>query len=122
MNRQNIKEDLLERATRAMREAPELGDFPEKQLLKTIAASRDVAARQPHWILLRIRAMKPLSKLAASVLLACGLATVGWALFHAGPALAFEAVAQQLREAKTLSGDLIVQQPQLTMTSKFMYL
>jgi outer membrane lipoprotein-sorting protein len=122
MNRQDIHEDLLEQAIRAMREAPAIGELPKQQLLKSIAASRDAAARQPHWVFQRIRAMKPLSKLAASVLLVFGLAAVGWALFHAGPALAFEAVAQQLREAKTLSGDLIAQQPQLTMTSRFMYL
>jgi len=122
MNRQNPDEDLLDQAVRRIQDVPAFGAVPTQRLLKSLAASRDAATRQPHWIFERIRAMKPLSKIAASVLLALGLVAAGWAVLNARTALAFAAVAEQLHESKTLTADLVLQQPQITMRWKILYL
>ena len=122
MDRQDPNEQLLEKAILAMRQAPALGDFPQEQLLKSIAASRDAAARQPHWIFQRIRAMKPLSKIAASIFLALGMIAAGWAVLNGRTALAFATVADQLHDAKTLTADLTIEMPRMTMHWKIMYL
>ncbi|HSZ59871.1 MAG TPA: hypothetical protein VK797_29790 [Tepidisphaeraceae bacterium] len=122
MNRQDHEEDLLEQATRAMREAPALGELPEEMLLQEIAASRDAAARQPHWIVSRIRAMKTISKIAASILIALSIVGAGWALLHATPALAFGSVVQQLHDAQTMTAELSVQQEGMSISGKMMYM
>lgn len=121
MTRQDHEEDLLERATRLMRESPELGELPVDQLLQEIAASRDAAARQPHLIISRIRAMKTTSKIAASILIALSMTAAGWVLLHATPALAFASVVQQLHDAQTITGDLSMQQQGTAMKWKFLY-
>jgi outer membrane lipoprotein-sorting protein len=121
MTRNDHEEDLLERATRLMRESPALGELPVEPLLQGIAASRDAAARQPHWIISRIRAMKTTSKIAASILIALSLAGAGWVLLHATPALAFASVVQQLHDAQTMTGDVSMQQEGATMKWKFLY-
>jgi len=122
MDRQDPNDQLLDKAILAMRQAPALGDFPQEQLLKSIAASRDAAARQPHWVFQRIRAMKPLSKIAASIFLAVGMIAAGWAVLNARTALAFASVADQLHEAKTLAADLTIEMPRVTMHWKIIYL
>jgi outer membrane lipoprotein-sorting protein len=121
MTPQDHEEDLLERATRLMREAPALGELPVEPLLQGIAASRNAATRQPHWIISRIRAMKTTSKIAASILIALSLAGMGWVLLHATPALAFASVVQQLHDAQTITGDLSMQQEGATMKWKLLY-
>jgi outer membrane lipoprotein-sorting protein len=122
MNRHDHEEDLLDRATRAMREAPELGELPGEMLLQRIAASRDAAARQPHWIISRIRSMKTISKVAASVLIALCLAGAGWVMLNATPALAFASVVQQLHDAHTVTSELIIQQGGMSVKGKMMYM
>jgi outer membrane lipoprotein-sorting protein len=116
------QDDLLERATRLMREAPPLGDFPAGDVLQKIAASRDAASRQPIWIIQRIKSMKTLSKIAASILIGLALAGTGWVLLHASPALAFASVVQQLHDAQTMKADLIMQQEGMTLNAKILYM
>src|SRR3954470_8562632 len=122
----NRDDELLEQATRAMRNASVLGDLPTEQLLQTIqAASRDAANQarsQPHWIVNRIKTMKSIYKVAASILLVVGIAWAGWAVLRPTPAMAFANIAQQLRDAQTMTADLVIKQPSMTMKGKILYL
>lgn len=98
-------DERLERAIDAMRQAPELGEFPADAVLRNIQASRD-ARRRPHTLLTRRWTMKTYSRLAAMILLAIGAAAFAWIVLKPGGSVAFAEVARQLHETRTLTADM----------------
>ncbi|HEY8748397.1 MAG TPA: hypothetical protein VIM11_10505, partial [Tepidisphaeraceae bacterium] len=115
-------ESLLNDAARAMADAPEVGDFPEQQILSAVqSATAGGAPAARHWVIRRIGAMKPVSRIAASLLIAGSVLAVSWASFHAGPVLAFATVAQQLHDAQTMMADLTIQQGSIAMNGRLLF-
>ena len=106
----DANEERLERAIDAMRQAPELGEFPADAVLRNIAASRDAARQQPT-LLTRRWTMKTYKRLAAMIVLALGAAVVAFTLLRPGGSVAFAEVARQLHEARTLAADMTTTQP-----------
>ena len=114
-------EDRLERAIAAMRDVPQIGEVPANEILDKIAASRDAAPHRPLWIVERIRNMKPVSKIAASVLLFLGLMSLVVVFTRGNNALAFDTVAEQLHNAGTMTVDMTIAVAGQTMTGKMMF-
>lgn len=105
-------DDLLDRALAAMRNEPELGDFPAGQVLHNIAASSDAARQQHTFDLRKKKSMKTIFKLAAAVLLALALAAIFFAR-EDRRSLAFAEVAHQIQEAQTMTAELVTSVPGL---------
>jgi outer membrane lipoprotein-sorting protein len=100
---ENELDDLLQRSVNAMRDAA-IPDGPPQDLMARTSAVLKGAAREPTSfnLLQRIKAMKTINKIAASLLLACGLAALAAVLFHNGSP-AWADVVKAVAEAKSLS-------------------
>lgn len=117
-------DELLDRATRAMAGAPPTGDFPQREVLefvRGVAGRRNEEERTRFGILRRIRRVPPLARVAASVLVGVCLLGLGWAVFHAGPALAFSSVVRQLHDARTMTADVLITQGGVGVAGRVMF-
>lgn len=96
-------DDRLERTLAAMRDAP-VPDGPSQEVYAdTLSALRKAESQQrPQTLFTRILTMKPIAKMAASVLLAFGLSLLAFVLLRPS-SLAFADVVDKVAGARTLT-------------------
>ncbi|MDB5321148.1 MAG: hypothetical protein JWN40_2779 [Phycisphaerales bacterium] len=100
--RSDNPDDQLERSLSAMRIAA-IPDGPSQQLLAdTLSALRKAETQTHKNIFTRILTMKPLTKIAASILLVFGLSLLAFVMLRPN-AVAWADVVQKVRDAKTLT-------------------
>jgi outer membrane lipoprotein-sorting protein len=102
ISRDNIHGDPLERSLNALRNAP-IPDGPAQQLIADTLAALDTAANDRlHPNFQRKRTMRIITRLAASLILAIGVAALIF-LANRTSSVALADVVQKVRDAKTLT-------------------